>query len=89
MMFPLLIIMTRSDMPATSEKSDDIKSMAFPFDIIFFDWQGDGHSEHVGIVEYVSGEVVHTVEGNTSNSVARRSYRLDSGSICGFGAPLY
>jgi hypothetical protein len=56
-----------------------------PGDIIFFDWQGDGHSDHVGIVEYVKGDVVHTVEGNTSNSVARRSYRIDSSSICGYG----
>ena len=60
-----------------------------PGDIIFFDWEQDGHSDHVGIVESVEGEVVHTVEGNTSNSVARRSYRLDSNSICGWGTPMY
>jgi cell wall-associated NlpC family hydrolase len=60
-----------------------------PGDIIFFDWEQDGHSDHVGIVEYVEGEVVHTVEGNISNSVARRSYRLDSNSICGYGTPMY
>jgi hypothetical protein len=60
-----------------------------PGDIIFFDWEPDGHSDHVGIVEYVEGEVVHTVEGNTSNSVARRSYRLDSNNICGYGTPMY
>jgi hypothetical protein len=60
-----------------------------PGDIIFFDWQQDGHSDHVGIVEYVEGRVVHTVEGNTSDTVARRSYRLDSNSICGYGCPLY
>jgi hypothetical protein len=60
-----------------------------PGDIIFFDWEQDGHSDHVGIVESVEGDVVHTVEGNTSNSVARRSYRLDSNSICGWGTPMY
>ncbi len=60
-----------------------------PGDIIFFDWEQDGISDHVGIVEYVEGEIVHTVEGNTSNSVARRSYRLDSNSICGYGTPMY
>lgn len=60
-----------------------------PGDIIFFDWEQDGSSDHVGIVEDVEGEVVHTVEGNTSNSVARRSYRLDSNSICGYGTPIY
>jgi hypothetical protein len=60
-----------------------------PGDIIFFDWGQDGTSDHVGIVEYVEGDVVHTVEGNTSNSVARRTYRLDSNSICGYGVPMY
>ncbi|MDR1185453.1 MAG: CHAP domain-containing protein [Coriobacteriales bacterium] len=60
-----------------------------PGDIIFFDWEQDGTSDHVGIVEYVEGDVVHTVEGNTSNSVARRTYRLDSNSICGYGVPMY
>jgi cell wall-associated NlpC family hydrolase len=60
-----------------------------PGDIIFFDWEQDGNSDHVGIVEYVEGETVHTVEGNTSNSCARRSYRLDSRNICGYGTPMY
>jgi hypothetical protein len=60
-----------------------------PGDIIFFDWDSDGVSDHVGIVEYVEGNTVHTVEGNTSNSVARRTYRLDSNSICGYGVPMY
>jgi hypothetical protein len=40
-------------------------------------------------VEYVEGEVVHTVEGNTNDSVVRRSYRLDSRNICGYGTPMY
>lgn len=60
-----------------------------PGDIIFFDWEQDGESDHVGIVEYVEGDYVHTVEGNTSNSVARRSYRLDSSSVIGYGTPMY
>jgi hypothetical protein len=60
-----------------------------PGDIIFFDWEQNGHSDHVGIVEYVEGDVAHTVEGNTSNSVARRSYRLDSPNVQGYGCPLY
>ena len=56
-----------------------------PGDIIFFDWDGDGSSDHVGIVERVEGEFVHTVEGNTSDSVARRVRRLDSVTIMGYG----
>ncbi|MBI5496959.1 MAG: peptidoglycan-binding protein [Deltaproteobacteria bacterium] len=53
-----------------------------PGDIIFFRWPDGGR--HVGIVESVSGGRVNTVEGNTSNMVARRSYPLDSGSITGY-----
>lgn len=60
-----------------------------PGDIIFFDWEQDGESDHVGIVEYVEGDYVHTVEGNTSNSVARRTYRLTSNSVIGYGTPMY
>lgn len=32
-------------------------------DIIFFDWEGDGETDHVGIVEKCENGVVYTVEG--------------------------
>lgn len=51
-------------------------------DIIYF--KSDGAS-HVGIVEKVKGNVVYTIEGNTSNMVARRSYSLDASKITGYG----
>ena len=60
-----------------------------PGDLLYFDWQGDGVCDHVGIVEYVEGNVVHTIEGNTSNSCARRSYPLGSGVIVGYATPAY
>ncbi len=60
-----------------------------PGDIIFFDWDGNGVGNHVGIVEYVSGGTVHTIEGNTSNMCARRSYSIGSWSIMGYGVPNY
>jgi hypothetical protein len=60
-----------------------------PGDIIFFDWEGDGVSDHVGIVERVEGEIARTIEGNTSDSVARRSYALNSAKITGYGLPVY
>ena len=60
-----------------------------PGDLIFYDWQGDGVCDHVGIVENVEDGRVHTIEGNTSNSVARRSYSLGSGVIVGYGIPAY
>jgi hypothetical protein len=55
-------------------------------DIIYFCSAG---SSHVGIVEKVSGNTVHTVEGNTSNKVARRSYSLTAARITGYGVPKY
>jgi hypothetical protein len=58
-------------------------------DLIFFDWGGDGLADHIGIVEYVKDGTVHTIEGNTSDMVARRSYALTSNSIKGYGAPNY
>jgi hypothetical protein len=60
-----------------------------PGDIVFFDWLPDGICDHVGIVEYVEGEYIHTIEGNTSDSVARRSYWLNSLCIVGYGTPAY
>jgi hypothetical protein len=58
-------------------------------DLIFFDWDADDASDHVGIVERVENGIVHTIEGNTSDSVARRSYALDSVKIVGYGVPDY
>ena len=46
-------------------------------------------SDHVGIVEYVEDGKVHTIEGNTTDSCARRSYNLDSEDILGYGLPKY
>ena len=43
----------------------------------------------MGIVEYVDSEYVYTIEGNTDDSCARRSYRLDSKVIMGYGIPAY
>jgi hypothetical protein len=60
-----------------------------PGDIIFFDWESDGECDHVGIVEYAADGVVNTIEGNTSDSVARRSYALGSVKIYGYGVPMY
>ena len=53
-------------------------------DAILFDWQGDGTSDHIGIVEKVANGKVYTIEGNSSNSVARRSYSLNSANVMGY-----
>lgn len=36
-------------------------------DIVFFDWNGDGRFDHVGIFQYrISSTAISTIEGNTS-----------------------
>ena len=58
-------------------------------DFIFFDWGNDGSIDHVGIVESTVNGVVHTIEGNSSNAVNRRSYSIGKSSIYGYGVPIY
>lgn len=62
-------------------------------DIIFFQ-----NESHVGLVEYVSGGYVHTIEGNTSGGstlvangggVFQKAYSLTSSYIQGYGRPSY
>ena len=53
--------------------------------IIFFDWDHDGNSDHVGIVEKCEGGRVYTVEGNSSDQVRQRNYVMDYASIMGYG----
>lgn len=60
-----------------------------PGTIIFFDWEGDGETDHVGIVEYTEGGVVHTIEGNSSDTCRQRQYSVGSGVIYGYGLPAY
>jgi peptidoglycan hydrolase-like protein with peptidoglycan-binding domain len=56
-----------------------------PGDVIFFGTPGD--YTHVGIVDRVEGGRVYTVEGNSGNRVAERSYSLSDGRIQGYGRP--
>ena len=40
-------------------------------DIIFFDWESDGTSDHVGRVEKCENEKVYTIEGNSNDDMCR------------------
>ena len=53
--------------------------------IIFFDWDHDGTSDHVGIVEKYEGGRVYTIEGNSSDQVRQRNYAVDYEAIMGYG----
>ena len=55
-------------------------------DIIFFDWNGDGHVQHVGIVEKEENGKVYTIEGNRNDEVRNKSYSLNNKSIYGYGS---
>ena len=59
-------------------------------DLIFFRSSGVSRaSDHVGLVLDVRGGRVYTVEGNSSEQVALRSYALSDTYIVGYGRPDY
>lgn len=67
----------------------DPSTPPLPGDIVFFrtrmgsDPSAEGR--HVGLVEKVVGDELYTIEGNTSNRVARRQYKTSDRSILAYG----
>lgn len=57
--------------------------------IIFFDWEGDGETDHVGIVEKCESGIVYTVEGNSGDACRQKQYAVGSSVIYGYGIPAY
>ena len=57
--------------------------------LIFIDWKCDGDADHIGIVDYVDGDRVHTIEGNSSDMVKECSYSLTDSRIFGYGSISY
>ena len=60
-----------------------------PGDTIFFDWQGDGHTDHIGLVIGRDANKVYTVEGNSGDAVKVKSYSIGSSVIYGYGLMNY
>ncbi len=64
-------------------------------DIIFYDWDDDGKgdnvgwADHAGIVEKVSGSTITVIEGNSGNTVKRRTIKVNGRYIRGYGLPAY
>lgn len=62
-----------------------------PGDLIFYDWEGDGLSDHVGLVAELvpaSGEEpakLIAIEGNSSNRVQYVTYEQNDSVILGYG----
>ena len=52
----------------------------------FFDWNGDGNPDHVGIVEKCENGRVYTVEGNSGDAVRQRNYAIGSSTVLGYGS---
>lgn len=53
--------------------------------IIFFDWNGDGRADHVGIVERCEDGLVYTVEGNSNDVCMKKWYAAGDKVIMGYG----
>lgn len=64
------------------------KYAAQPGDIVLFDWNQDGVSDHVGIVESNEGSYLQTIEGNTSGGIVTRRTRNFS-DVCHVIRPNY
>lgn len=62
-----------------------------PGDLIFFNWDEESDSDHVGLVEEVvldekgNCKEIKTIEGNSSNKVQRVTYDWGDPSIMGYG----
>lgn len=62
-----------------------------PGDLVFFDWEEDGISDHVGIVAEMIPATeeepakIKTIEGNVDDQVAELEYDLNDSTILGYG----
>lgn len=58
-------------------------------DVIFYDWNGDGSSDHVGLVVQTGFGELSVIEGNKSDSVSYRKIATGASQIIGYGRPNY
>ncbi|WP_418752092.1 SpaA isopeptide-forming pilin-related protein [Frisingicoccus sp.] len=54
-------------------------------DIVFIDYDENGAVDHVGIVETVNDKEIGTIEGDSEDSVCRRTYSLTDVKLLGYG----
>ncbi|MDO5295224.1 MAG: CHAP domain-containing protein [bacterium] len=55
-----------------------------PGDGVLFDWEQDGVSDHIGVIEKVADGKIYTIEGNSGDAVSRREYDLNSEEVRGY-----
>lgn len=53
--------------------------------VIFFDWNQDGRSDHVGIVEKCEDGMIYTIEGNSNDVCTENGYAVEDKVIMGYG----
>lgn len=58
-------------------------------DLIFFDWDKSGDADHVGFVLSIDGNIITTIEGNSSDMVKKNTYFVGDTRILGYGRPNY
>lgn len=44
-------------------------------DLVIFDWGDGGILDHIGLIEYIDGSTIHTIEGNTDNGKVKQRIR--------------
>lgn len=54
-------------------------------DIVFIDYDENGAADHAGIVEVVNDKEIGTIEGDSEDSVCRRTYSLTDVKLIGYG----
>lgn len=64
-------------------------AQTMPGDLVIFDWNRDGATDHIGIVEKVGDYQLITIEGNYSNSVARMDRTNSTNYIAAVVRPDY
>lgn len=57
--------------------------------IIFFDWERDGETDHVCIVQKCENGIVYTIEGNSGDTCRTKTYPVGNSNIYGYGIPAY
>lgn len=68
-----------------SEDELEEKPHLQPGDLVFFDWNEDENTEHVGVVIKIAAGNIYTIEGNSAGIVAVRQYALSDSRILGYG----
>lgn len=58
-------------------------------DIILYDWDKNGRSDHIGFIDWVNGTTLNVLEGNFNNSVGYRNISVLSDQIRGYITPNY